>query len=143
MMPVLLPAALLAGAASAASFLAQVNGSSDAAVLTVIVAAIALAEAAGSAVATRVPTGGVRAQVLLAAIGSVLAVVALAAPTLVVAAAPALAFLHGLSHPLRATLVQRAASEHTRARMASLANACDMAVSTIALPLAGGLARRR
>ena len=50
----------------------------------------------------------VRAQVLLAAIGSVLAVVALAAPTLVVAAAPALAFLHGLSHPLRATLVQRA-----------------------------------
>jgi hypothetical protein len=49
----------------------------------------------------------------------------------------ALAFLVGVAHPLRATAIQRLASDGVRARAASAANACDMAFSTIALPLAG------
>ncbi len=55
----------------------------------------------------------------------------------------ALAFLEGVAHPLRAVAIQRAVPDGVRARAASLASACDMAVSLIALPLAGVWQTRR
>ena len=39
--------------------------------------------------------------------------------------------------PLRSVAIQRLANDAVRARAASLASACDMALKTIALPLAG------
>jgi len=39
--------------------------------------------------------------------------------------------------PARAAAIQSAAAEDVRARAASMANACDMALKMIALPLAG------
>ena len=138
----IIPAALLGGLAGAASFLAQTAETADATSVTMLVATIALAEAAGSAVASRVPAGGAREQALLAVLGVVLFTTGLVYPALFLAVVPALACLDGLAHPLRATLIQRVAADGARARMASLASACDMAVSTVALPLAG-LARSR
>jgi MFS family permease len=138
----IVPAALLGGMAGVASFLAQTTETADPFSVTLLVAAIALAEAGGSAVATRVTTGGLRHQLALAAAGVVLFTIGLAHSPAAAVVVPALSFLDGVAHPLRATLIQRVASDGVRARMASLASACDMAVSTVALPLAG-LARRR
>jgi MFS family permease len=138
----IVPAALLGGMASVASFLAQTTDTADASSVTWLVAAIALAEAAGSAAAIRVSTGGLRRQLALAAIGALLFAAGLAHQATFILVVPALSSLDGLAHPLRATLIQRAAADGVRARMASLASACDMAVSTIAL-LSAGLARRR
>ncbi len=137
------PAALLGGLAGAASFLAQTTSTADAVSVTLLVAAIALAEAAGSAAATRVPAGGARHQGLLAGLGVVLFATGLAWPPACLAVVPALSLLDGLARPLRATLIQRVAADGARARMASLASACDMAVSTISLPLAGLASNRR
>ena len=54
----ILPLSLLGGLASAASFLAQTSGESNPQRLTMLVAAITLAEAAGSIVAVRMPSSG-------------------------------------------------------------------------------------
>jgi hypothetical protein len=54
-----------------------------------------------------------------------------------------LAFLTGLTEPLRAAAIQHLAADATRARAASLANACDMVVRLIALPLSARLWGRR
>jgi MFS family permease len=139
---VILPAAFLGGAASVASFLAQTSGSGTPARMTILVAAITLAEAAGAALAARVRATRVHDQVTLAAFGSLLFGLALARPSLLPLAALPLAFLLGLAYPLRAAAIQRLAVDGVRARAASLASACDMAVSTIALPLAGVWRRR-
>ena len=136
------PAALLGGLASAASYLAQAAAAVDAVSVTVLVAVIALAEAGGSLLAVRLPARGARDQALLTALGAVLFGAGIAFPSVFVAVVPALAFLDGVAGPLRATLIQRASTDDVRDRMASLASACDMAVSTVALPLAG-LARSR
>jgi hypothetical protein len=133
----IIPAAFLGAAASAASFLAQTAGATDPMRITTLVATITLTEAAGSACAARVTNAGLRAQVILAACGVVLVGGALALPAAFQLVVLALAFLVGLAHPLRATAIQRLASDDVRARAASAANACDMAFSTIALPLAG------
>jgi hypothetical protein len=54
----------------------------------------------------------------------------------------ALALLSGLADPLRAAAVQRLSKDEARARAASLASVCDMALSTALLPLAGMWRRR-
>jgi hypothetical protein len=138
----IIPAALLGSLAGVASFLAQTTDTADPFSVTVLVASIALAEAGGSAAATRLTAGGMRRQLVLAAAGVLLFMAGLAHPRAAVVVVPALAFLDGLAHPMRATLIQRVAADGVRARMASLASACDMTVSIVALPLAG-LARRR
>ena len=135
------PAALLGGMAGAAAFYLQTGPDADAGAMTVIVAAITLAEAAGSALAAYLPEAGVRAQVGLAILGGTVLAVALTAPATIVAVVCVLAFLYGLADPLRAAAIQRTADDGQRARAASLANLCDMTVTTIVLPLAG-LARR-
>jgi hypothetical protein len=138
----ILPLALLGGLASAASFLAQTSGGSDPQRLTLLVAAITVAEAAGSALAVRMPPSGARGQVLLAGIGFIAVIVASTRRSAFLAVVVALAFLSGVAHPLRAAAMQRLAADAMRARAASIASACDKACATIAL-LAAGVRRRR
>ena len=137
------PAALLDGAAAGASFLAQTTGTESPEAVTLLVAAITLSEAAGSGLAGWIASRGIRAQWLLAAAGTTLIGLSAALPSGILIAAVALAFLLGLALPWRATLLQHSSADHTRARVASLASACDMACSAIALSLAGGWRGRR
>jgi MFS family permease len=134
---VIIPVAFLGGAASAGSFLAQTSGTSTAAELTVLVALITVAEAAGAALAPRVPAASARGQLMLGLGGVLLIAAALSAPVTFYAVVVGLAFLEGVGNPLRGAAIQRAAPDGMRARAASAANACDMIFSTIALPLAG------
>jgi MFS family permease len=137
LIPLVLPVALLGGASSAGSFIAQTTGGASATELTTLVALLTAAEAAGAALSPRVPATDGRGQLILATIGALVAGVGLAAPVLFHAALVGLAFLDGVGEPLRAAAIQRAAPDRMRARAASTANACDMLFSTIALPLAG------
>jgi MFS family permease len=136
---VILPLALLDAVTAAGSFVLQTSGDSGPAQITVLVALITLADAAGSALATRLPTVGLRVQIGLAATGLIVAAVALTVPATFIPAIIALAFATGVSHPLRAVAIQRMASDDMRAQAASAASACDMALSTIFLLLAGSL----
>jgi hypothetical protein len=140
--PVVLPVALLGAAASAGSFVAQTSGGASAVELTVIVALITAAEAAGAAISARVPAADGRGQLILATIGALVAGIGVMVPAAFHAAVVGLAFLEGVGEPLRAAAIQRAAHDGMRARAASTARACDMLFSTIALPLAGIWAKR-
>jgi MFS family permease len=137
----IVPAALLGGAASAASFLAQTSGANSAVGVTIFVAALTAAEAAGCALAARLPTG--RAPAHLVVFGSILVLAAMLAPTFLPIVAVALALLLGIAQPLRAAAIQRLASDDVRARAASAASACDMTISVLLLPLAGVWRSRR
>jgi len=139
----IMPAALLGGAVSAASFLAQTTGANSPANVTVLVAALTAAEAGGCALASRLPPALPHIEIQLAAAGSILFVVAVAVPAALTPVALVLALLAGVAQPLRAAAIQRLASDGIRARAASAASACDMAVSTIVLPLAGLWRSRR
>ena len=142
LIPLVLPVALLGGASTAGSFIAQTTGGASASELTILVALLTAAEAAGAAVSPRVPAADGRGQLILAAIGAVVAGAGFAMPSLFHGAVIGLAFLEGIGEPLRAAALQHAAPDAMRARAASTANACDMLFSTIALPLAGMYARR-
>ena len=133
----IMPAALLGGMAGAAAFYLQTGPDAEAGAMTLMVAAITLAEAAGSALAAYLPEAGTRAQIALALLGGAVLAAALAVPSTIVGAVCLLAFLYGLADPLRAAAIQRTADDGQRARAASLANLCDMTVTTIVLPLAG------
>lgn len=139
----IMPAAILGGTASAVSFLAQTTGVNSPATVTVLVATLTGAEAAGCALASRLPPATPRDQIQLTAFGSILFMSAVAMPTILPLVAPGLAFLLGVAQPLRAAAIQRLAADSIRARAASAASACDMAVSTIVLPLAGLWRSRR
>lgn len=145
MVPLIAPAAVLGAAASAASFLVQTSGTFDAATITWLVAGLALAEAGGAASAGRVRAMGVVAQAGLACVGLAVAAMGWAFTSATPLAAIALALLAGLASPLRATAIQRAVGEGARARAASAAHACDMALSVSILPAAGwwSASRRR
>ncbi|HET9362962.1 MAG TPA: MFS transporter [Vicinamibacterales bacterium] len=136
-----IPAALLGGAASASSFLAQTGGLAGLLGVTVLVAAITLAESAGAATASLVTGAGLRGQWMLAAFGTAAGMLAVAIPSTLLMAAVALSFLVGVAQPIRAVLLQRLAHDDARARVASAASACDMVCSAVALLLAGGWSR--
>ena len=136
---VIFPVAFLDAVTSAGSFVMQTTGGGGPGEITVLVALITLMDAAGSALAMRLPAVGVRAQIALAAAGAIIAGVALTWPVTLVPSIVALAFATGVTHPIRATAIQRLATDGMRARAASAANACDMALSTIALLIAGNL----
>jgi hypothetical protein len=87
----------------------------------------------------RLPAVGLRTQIALAVAGVLIAGVAVTVPGALVPSVIALAFATGVSHPLRAAAIQRMASDGMRARAASTANACDMALSTLFLLMAGSL----
>lgn len=137
----IVPASCLGAAAGAAAFVAQVSGK-DPAALTMLVAAITLIEAAGSASASRLPAAGAAAQVTLASIGAILLGLGLALPPAFYPVVFALSFLVGVAEPLRAAAIQRLAADDVRAQAASVASACDKALAVITLPGAG-LWRRR
>jgi hypothetical protein len=110
--------------------------------MTVLVAAITLAEAIGSLIAARLPALGARSQSILAGAGVIAITAAMTHPSALVAAVVGLAFLEGLAHPLRSAAIQRLAADGVRARAASIASACDKVCATIALTLAGVAGRR-
>jgi MFS family permease len=139
----IMPAALLGGAAAAASFLVQTTGAQSPVNVTVLIATLTAAEAGGCALASRLPSTTPRAQIQLAGFGSILFISAVAVPAALPLVALALAFLVGVAQPLRAAAIQRLAADSMRARAASAASACDMAVSTLVLPLAGLWRSRR
>ena len=143
MASLVVPTALLGGAAGALSFIAQTSTATTPLRATILVAIVALAEAAGSLLATRVRERGARQQVWLAAAGASLCVCALAIPSAVLPGAVALSFLLGAAGPLRDAAIQRVAADSARARAASMASACDMLCSTVMLPLAGLWRSRR
>ena len=136
------PVSLLGAAASAAAFLAQTTSDADPGRMTVLVAIITLAEAAGSAVAAGLAPGA-RTQVICAAFGAAATLVSVVFPAAFLTTVVTLAFLMGVAHPLRAVAIQRLAADHVRARAASIASACDKACVTVALVVAGTLPRRR
>ena len=138
----IVPTGLLVAAASAASFLAQTGGTSDAEGLTRLVAMFTLAEAAGSMAAARMPSAGAPGLMMLGVLGAIGFVISLMHPYTVTAMALVLALMTGLAEPLRASAIQRLAADAARARAASLASACDMLLMTIALPLSGLWGRR-
>jgi hypothetical protein len=130
---------LLDALTASGSFVLQTSGGSGPVQVTILVALITLADAAGSTLAMRLPAAGLRAQVALAAAGAVIAAVAVTIPGTLIPSVVALAFATGVSHPLRAAAIQRMATDDMRARAASAASACDMALSTLFLLLAGSL----
>jgi MFS transporter len=140
---VILPLAFLDAAAQTGSFIMQTTGGRSAVAVTLIVALITLADATGSALASRLPAFGIRVQLAFAALGSVLVATALTIPGALVPATIALSFGTGVLHPLRAAAIQRLATDGIRARAASAASACDMALSTMLLLLAGGFLSRK
>jgi MFS family permease len=140
---VILPLAFLDAAGSTGSFLLQTTGERSPVHVTLLLALITLANAAGSALASRAPATSERVQLAAAAAGALLVATALAIPAVLVPATITLSFGTGVLHPLRAAAIQRMASDGVRARAASAASACDMALSTLFLLFAGGVLARR
>ncbi len=138
---IIVPASLVNGIGSAAAFLAQTGGGAPSQI-TALVAAITLIEASGAALAVRAGAGA-RSQVLLLGVALVVTSAALVSPAACMPAVVVLSLLQGIAHPLRASAIQRATPDHARARMASVASACDKALVTAALVAAGFLPRRR
>jgi MFS family permease len=132
-----LPASLIGAAASAAAFAAQTAADLTPEAVTWFVAALALAESGGSMVGAR-QVWFTRPSSLLVAAGAVLPAMVVA-PSLLGPAALVLSALAGAVYPARAAAIQALATDAVRARAASLASACDMAISSITLPLTGFL----
>jgi hypothetical protein len=140
---VILPLAFLDAAGSTGAFLLQTTGDRSPVHVTLLLALITLADATGSVLAAKLPAVGVRTLVAIAALGSIPVAAGLAIPGALVPVTVVLSFATGVLHPLRAAAIQRMASDGIRARAASAASACDMALSTIFLLFAGGVLARR
>ena len=138
-----LPTGLLVAIASAASFLAQTSGIRDAETLTWLVAMFTLAEAAGSMTAGCVARTGAGGLTMLCVLGAGCFGVSMLCAPAAVPMVLVLAYLTGLAEPLRASAIQQMATDTARARAASIANACDMALMLIVLPLSARFWSRR
>ncbi len=134
---VIVPAACLDGLGSAASFLAQTGEISSPTYVAALVAIIGIAHAAGSAIAARLRRHDRRPQIVLAVAGISLFAAGVAWSGTWPVIAIAIAVMAGVALPLRATTIQELASDTMRARAASIASACDTAVSMLILPVAG------
>ena len=139
----ILPVALIDALAASSSFLVQTEGLLSAEAVTIVVAAITLAEAAGAAVAAKRSAGGSRGLWLLAIASAAIFGAALARASGILIPAMVSSFALGLMHPLRATLLQRETVDSARARVASMASACDVAFASIAVSVVGGLRQKR
>jgi MFS family permease len=131
----IIPAAVIAGAAIATAFVAQTAGQATPRQLTVLVIVVTLAEAAGAAVSRYMQPEIATHYGLLAASAACFALAGVI-PGAFLAAVVALSFLMGASGPLRATAIQMLVDER-RAEAASWASAVDGAVRTLSLLLAG------
>jgi MFS family permease len=138
----ILPASWLAGVSGATAFLAQTSEGATPGSTTILVAGVTLAEAAGALLAARL-SADVRSQVVLGIVGTCLLLTTLVRPAAFLPVVVGLSFLLGIGEPLRAAAIQRLSADHVRARVASMASACDKAVATIALMIAGSVPRRR
>ena len=138
-----LPVSLLGSAASAASFLAQTSGHGEPGRMSVLIAVVTLAEAAGAALAMRAAAADVTTMRTLFGLGAICAGVAVMMPGAFMPVVVALALLDGIAHSVRAPAVQRAVPDQVRARAASLASACDQAIHFMTLPIAGFWQTRR
>jgi MFS family permease len=139
---VIVPVSLLGGLAGAASFYAQTSGWGSLEGTTIFVAVITLAEAAGAIVAARL-AADMRTPVVLAAVGTSTLLLPLLHSAAFLPAIVCMSFLLGVAEPLRATAIQRVSADHVRAQAASIASACDKAIATVALLLAGVWPRSR
>jgi len=137
------PVSLLGSAASAASFLAQTSGHGEPGRMTVLIAVVTLAEAAGATLAMRAGAAGTATVRVLFGLGAVCASVAVIMPATFMPVVVMLALLDGIAHSVRAGAVQRAVPDRVRARAASLASACDQAIHFMTLPIAGFWQTRR
>src|SRR5439155_19245586 len=88
-------------------------------------------------------SGGVHAQLALAAVGGAVTVAAVNDSRAFYPAILTLCFLTGLAYPVRAASIQLLVADALRARAASLASACDKALATVAPVGAGVMARTR
>jgi MFS family permease len=139
----IVPAALVGSAASATSFHAQ-TALADPWWTSVFVAVVAAAEAGGASAAARVRfVSGLSWQVSLAMAAAVLLGLSWLVPIVFLPVVAALAMLDGFATPLRAAAIQRLAVPGERAQAASLANALDMGLSALVLPLSARLKRRK
>lgn len=136
------PVAILGSVTGAAAFYVQTADNADPTGMTVFVAVLTLAEAAGAALAIRASCG-VRLQAVIAAAGLIALAAAIIVPAFLVPTIVALSLVVGFAEPVRAAALQRLASDDMRARAASIASACDKACATAALVLAGRMPRRR
>lgn len=136
----IVPASWLAALAGGAAFYAQTAGAASVTATSTLVAVITIAEAAGAFLAARL-TAGVRSQLVLALAGTTMLAAVLVAPPAFIPAVVGTSLLLGIAEPLRAVAIQRVTADHVRARAASIASACDKALGTIALILAGVLPR--
>jgi hypothetical protein len=134
MAALIVPAAVLAGGATVLAFVAQTTAGFGPAMVATLVGLFSLAEAAGSGLAMRWRS---TPQLPLLAAGAGCVAAGLLVPGFLPVAAVAVSFLTGVARPLRAAAIQALAADSIRARAASLASMCDMAVTTVSLPLAG------
>lgn len=141
LMRLIAPAALIAGAATAATFATQIAEQATPAHLTLTVTAITLAEAAGASLSRYLRPDMATQYGLLAASAFCVAAMALA-PGLFLAAVVVSSLLMGAAEPLRATAIQRLVEER-RAEAASWASAADGAIRTLSLLAAGVVGRNR
>jgi hypothetical protein len=100
--------------------------------MTLVVAIVTLAEAAGSWIGGRL-TPSIRAQILLGTLGTGIAAVGFFVPAVFLPVVVTLSFLMGVAYPLRAAAIHRVAADDLRAQAASLASACDKVFVTAAL----------
>jgi len=140
LMAIVLPTALLIAAASACLFYVQSDMDASPSGMTAAVAIATLAEAAGAFLGARV-AASVRTLTLVAGAGVALTAAALLVPAAFYPGLAASFMLMGLSEPLRAAAIQRAAGDRVRARAASLASACDKVLTTATLLMVGMLRR--
>jgi MFS family permease len=135
------PAAVVAGVAIAAAFIAQTGGTSSPTQLTLLVSVVTLAEAAGAMLSRYLrPDLATQYRLLAASVLCCLAMVV--APGFFAPGVVALALLMGAAEPLRATAIQMLVEER-RAEAASWASALDGAIRTLFLLIAGVVRRRR
>ena len=135
------PAAVVAGVAIAAAFIAQTGGAASPTQLTVLVSVMTLAEAAGAMLSRYLrPDIATQYRLLTASLLCCIAIVV--APAFFVPGVVALALLMGAAEPLRASAIQMLVEER-RAEAASWASALDGAIRTLFLLLAGVRQRRR
>jgi MFS family permease len=140
-LPLIIPASLLAAAASAAAFVAQIGGETDPRRVTLLVAAITVIEAVG-AMASRRLRADRRTQGMLLA-GGVLCAAMLLEPFLFLPGVLGLSLLVGIAEPLRAAAIQQTSADDTRAQASSWASAADKIASTCALLVAGAASTPR
>ncbi len=132
----ILPVSLLEAVTTAAQFLFLTAAGTDPEAMTLTVALLTLAEAAGSAAAAYLPTSR-RLAIGLSAAGGLSAMAVAAFPSALPIVVVMLFAVTGTAVPVRTAALQRIAADAARARTASFASAVDKAFTSIGMLVAG------